>query len=506
MHDLASAADVGSVRLADSSPFSLGPLLVEPALRQVSRGHQVETLEPRTMQVLVALAEADGAVASRDRLVDRCWDGRIVGDDSITRVIAQLRRLSEGIGAGAFTIETIPRVGYRLVPATALANDAPQERHAPPTAVSRRSLVLAAAGTTIGAGAAAWWLAPRSDPLAAARARLPGHHAQQREARALLEAHLAHAPDDPDALGLLALVHGLDAQSAFDERDLHRIEAARRAADRALARDPGNADALVADALLRPMYRQWAAYEAAVSKALARAPDHWAGELALAAVRLHTGRPSEALGPAAAALAAEPMASAAHRLHADCLWGSGQLAAASQALAAAHRLFPLDGLVFSQRMLFLAVTGRPGDARAMAATSWRDRPPDDRLPLNTVIIAPALDALEMGDRARREAAIARLIEARRKGQVHTPAAVLLLAALGDADAALSLLPSYFLGAGPVGSPNHAPPHPGTFRLTHFLFLPPMAPLWPRPDFAALLADIGLDRFWRETGTTPDFRR
>jgi hypothetical protein len=34
----------------------------------------------------------------------------------------------------------------------------------------------------------------------------------------------------------------------------------------------------------------------------------------------------------------------------------------------------------------------------------------------------------------------------------------------------------------------------------------MAPLWPQPDFAALLADIGLERFWRETGITPDFRR
>jgi hypothetical protein len=166
----------------------------------------------------------------------------------------------------------------------------------------------------------------------------------------------------------------------------------------------------------------------------------------------------------------------------------------------------LDTFVFSQRMLFLAVTGRPGDARAMAAKSWRDRPLDDLLPLKTAIVAPALDALEMGGQARRQAAIAQLIAARRKGQSFTPDTALLLAALGDSEAALSLLPSYFHGAGPVGSPNHAPPHPGTFRLTHFLFLPPMAPLWSRPDFAALLADIGLERFWRETGITPDFRR
>ncbi len=69
------------------------------------------------MQVLVALFRADGRVVSRDELIARCWEGRIVGEDAINRAIGRLRRLSEADNEEAFQIETIPRVGYRLRPA-----------------------------------------------------------------------------------------------------------------------------------------------------------------------------------------------------------------------------------------------------------------------------------------------------------------------------------------------------------------------------------------------------
>lgn len=104
----------GQIDLARAAPFRLGPLTVEPALRQVTSVTS-ETLEPRVMQVLVALARAEGGIVSRDDLVRQCWEGRIVGDDSINRVISRLRRLAEEGGGGSFRIETITKVGYRLV-------------------------------------------------------------------------------------------------------------------------------------------------------------------------------------------------------------------------------------------------------------------------------------------------------------------------------------------------------------------------------------------------------
>ena len=102
------------VDLAREPDFSLGPVRVRPSLRQVETAGGAETLEPRVMQVLVALARRPSEVVSRDDLTQTCWSGRIVGEDAISRVIARVRRLGEA--SGAFAIETIPRVGYRLMP------------------------------------------------------------------------------------------------------------------------------------------------------------------------------------------------------------------------------------------------------------------------------------------------------------------------------------------------------------------------------------------------------
>lgn len=73
------------------------------------------------MQVLVAFAAANNRVLSRDALIARCWDGRIVGDDAINRVIGRLRKLALDEGSNSFSIETINKVGYRLIGETDLA-------------------------------------------------------------------------------------------------------------------------------------------------------------------------------------------------------------------------------------------------------------------------------------------------------------------------------------------------------------------------------------------------
>ncbi|HEX4198978.1 MAG TPA: winged helix-turn-helix domain-containing protein [Caulobacteraceae bacterium] len=101
------------VNLAREADFRLGALLIRPSLREVQVGADRQILEPRVMQVLVALARMDGQVVSRDELIEACWGGRIVGEDAINRCIARLRRLAEACD-GCFAIDTVARVGYRL--------------------------------------------------------------------------------------------------------------------------------------------------------------------------------------------------------------------------------------------------------------------------------------------------------------------------------------------------------------------------------------------------------
>lgn len=116
------------VDLAHETDFSVGAIQVGPALREVKCGSQVQSVEPRVMQVLVELARNRGRVVSRQDLIDACWGGRVVGDEAVNRCIAAIRRLSETFGG--FSITTIARVGYKLeeVPmASAQAADEPRQ-------------------------------------------------------------------------------------------------------------------------------------------------------------------------------------------------------------------------------------------------------------------------------------------------------------------------------------------------------------------------------------------
>jgi DNA-binding winged helix-turn-helix (wHTH) protein/TolB-like protein len=103
---------VGQIDLAQEAPFRLGVFEVRPATREIIAGAAREVLEPRVMQVLVALAGRRGEVVSREELIGRCWSGRAVGDDAINRCTGAVRKLASAYGG--FSLETIARVGYRL--------------------------------------------------------------------------------------------------------------------------------------------------------------------------------------------------------------------------------------------------------------------------------------------------------------------------------------------------------------------------------------------------------
>ncbi len=102
----------GAIDLAHERRFALGGLEVRPSTRELVAGGQSEVLEPRVMQVLVALARVRGQVVSRDDLIQACWGGRAVGEDAINRCTQAIRKRAEA--HGGFAVTTIPRVGYRL--------------------------------------------------------------------------------------------------------------------------------------------------------------------------------------------------------------------------------------------------------------------------------------------------------------------------------------------------------------------------------------------------------
>lgn len=91
---------------------------VDVASRTAARDGNTANLSPRAIRLLCALAETPGTILSRGELLDRVWPSVFVSDDSLSQVVAEVRRKLNDRDV----IITIPRGGYRLsVPAKNLS-------------------------------------------------------------------------------------------------------------------------------------------------------------------------------------------------------------------------------------------------------------------------------------------------------------------------------------------------------------------------------------------------
>jgi DNA-binding winged helix-turn-helix (wHTH) protein/TolB-like protein/Tfp pilus assembly protein PilF len=95
--------------------WQIGDWTVEPTLNRASAAGGVVQLEPKSMSVLVLLADRAGEVVSREALLEAAWPGLVVGDDSLTQVILKLRKALGDAPRQPTYIETISKRGYRLV-------------------------------------------------------------------------------------------------------------------------------------------------------------------------------------------------------------------------------------------------------------------------------------------------------------------------------------------------------------------------------------------------------
>ncbi|MEM6476996.1 MAG: winged helix-turn-helix domain-containing protein [Pseudomonadota bacterium] len=173
-----------SVDLAHLPDFALGPLRVQPSLRKIVGNGGEVTLEPKVMQVLVALTDPVETILSRDDLIVRCWDGRIVGDTSINRAISNVRKgLQAALAqdeADAVSLENVPKVGYRIVvapgfalPSVGVEATTPKAGQTPETPANtdikapfpNRIVAIATLALALALGAFAFWQWSSSTPI-----------------------------------------------------------------------------------------------------------------------------------------------------------------------------------------------------------------------------------------------------------------------------------------------------------------------------------------------------
>ncbi|WP_102795330.1 winged helix-turn-helix domain-containing protein [Bowmanella denitrificans] len=95
--------------------FFLGPWLVDPTTNCISQQERLVQLEPKAMDVLLCLCKAQGQVISAQQIVVNCWGSNEIGDNSLHKVINQLRRALDDSASAPRFIETIRKRGYRIL-------------------------------------------------------------------------------------------------------------------------------------------------------------------------------------------------------------------------------------------------------------------------------------------------------------------------------------------------------------------------------------------------------
>jgi tetratricopeptide (TPR) repeat protein len=468
------------------------------------------------MQVLLALADAGGAVLSREDLIDICWNGQIVGDDSINRAIAEVRRISRAVDGG-FVIETIPRIGYRLtkVPAEMPPAPAPPSVWSGPRSffgegLTRRGMI--GGGVVLAAGGAGLWMirSPPADPSAdlieqgrvAMRAGTPE---TDRQAIALLQQAVARSPTHAEAWGLLALARARADEHSSGKTTFPAEEVAN-AAHRALQLDRKNADAKAALAIAIPYYGDWIAAERRFDDVLAEHRDHLFTRDSRSFLLGAVGRMREAALERLAFAGEAPFDVNLQFRQVYALWFLGRIAEADRDAARGLEMWPRHGGMWFARLWLLTGTGRFDRALAQIG----DEAGRPRLsPAMVEALRAATIAAMSGKPSDVEAAVDRVISGVKESVAGVVNAMMLLNILQATDHAFALAEAYYLEQGPIiAAMKWRPGQPFVpdqrRRKTNMLFTPVAATMQRDPRFQPLMNRMGLTNYWDRRGIVPDF--
>ena len=121
-------------------------------------------VKPLAMSLLVRLAATPGEVVTRETLLSEVWPRRMVNDEVLSRVVADLRTALGDDAKQSRYIETLPKVGYRLCAPVVEFRPPPSRAAQPPSLVDAppaRARTLAAIALSVAVLAAVGWIAMR---------------------------------------------------------------------------------------------------------------------------------------------------------------------------------------------------------------------------------------------------------------------------------------------------------------------------------------------------------
>jgi DNA-binding winged helix-turn-helix (wHTH) protein len=501
--------------LAERPDLQLGPMLVSPSRRLVRGPTGRASLEPLIMQAFLLLLDARGKVVTRDELFDRVWGGVIVGDDSLNRAIAKVRRIAAEVAPGLFEIETIPRTGYRLTGEIVSYPDAAAEPSSEPGAkpsMSRRIVIGGVAAAAGLAGIGLWTVRSREDrqfhDLMARGKQTLLYGDPLRPASLYLQKAVALRPRDAGAQGLFAysLARRAEYRDAGEAGSV--LLQAERAARAALAIDPNEPNARLALLGLRRSTMDFATTEDRYREVLEAAPDNTFAMRHLWSLLQSVGRSRDSLAMIERAIAIEPLAAANNFPRAQLLWILGRTAEADRMIDQAMDYWPEHQFVRFARFTILAFTGRPRAALAMIENP--ETRPQQYTEEAVALWRISLAALDQPTPSNVAAARRANLEVAKRNPALSNQGFLVLSRLGEVDAAFEIANELFLFRQPVDrGPGPSAKQPMVrsdgWRFAPWLFTPPGAAVRADARFKALCDGIGLTDYWEKQGIKPDYQ-
>ena len=108
----------------EGSSFFFGPFQLDPEAAELRRdGHRVE-LRPKCLQLLLFLVAKRGKLVSREILLEQIWSDVVVGQETLSRTITEIRQALGDPADAPQYIETVPRHGYKFIAAVTRAHRA----------------------------------------------------------------------------------------------------------------------------------------------------------------------------------------------------------------------------------------------------------------------------------------------------------------------------------------------------------------------------------------------
>ncbi len=129
--------------------FRLGQRIVRPQRNCIEHGDETVHVRPKTMAVLVRLAQADGQVVTRDELFDSVWPRGQVSDDTLTQCIVEIRKAFGDDAREPRVLETVPKTGFRLLLRAEVVDGRPNQGTDAKESNSRLSLRLLGAAAVL---------------------------------------------------------------------------------------------------------------------------------------------------------------------------------------------------------------------------------------------------------------------------------------------------------------------------------------------------------------------